>query len=101
MPQPLRVVYGRSAGIESGLGGLDQGIQVGARHSPMDGITEEPAFATEHERSNGVLAAVVVDGHFAVSEKGGQLRPLTKGVVLFKKGREDKSFVSVSPVAEA
>ena len=64
-----------------GLGGLDQGIQVGARHGAVDGVTEEPAFATEHEGANGVLAAVVVDGHFAVRQEGGQLRPLTERVV--------------------
>ena len=64
-----------------GLGGLDQGVQVGARHGTVDGVTEEPAFATEHEGAKGVLAAVVVDGHFALREEGGQLRPLTEGVV--------------------
>jgi hypothetical protein len=64
-----------------GVGGLDQGIQVGARDSTLDGVNEEPAFATQYERANGVLAAVVVDVHVALREEGGELRPLTEGVV--------------------
>jgi len=28
-----------------GFGGLDEGIQVGARHSAVDRVTEEPAFS--------------------------------------------------------
>lgn len=57
----------------------------------------------------------VVAGNIIVRQRGTKHHPgknvgmgkdhtlfaLTNGTVLFKKGREDKSYVSVSPVAEA
>lgn len=63
------------------LGSLDERVEVRARHGTFDCVTEEPAFSTEDKRTDGVLAAVVVQRYLAMSEEHDQLRPLTESVV--------------------
>ncbi len=64
-----------------GLGGLDQRVQVGAGCHTLDRCTEQPVFATHHERPDGILCAIVVDFQSAIIQIANQLVPFTTQVV--------------------
>ena len=44
------------------LGGLDQAVNLCAGGGAVDGITEQPSFASDHKRLDRSFSGVVVDG---------------------------------------
>lgn len=59
-----------------GLGRLDERVKVGARLRALDCVTEQPVFPARDERSDGVLAAVVIDLQTAVFAVANEPIPL-------------------------
>src|SRR6202022_1898873 len=59
-----------------GLACFDQRIEIGARVRTIDGVSEQPATASQAERTNGIFAGVVRYGPVTVLDVTDQLRPL-------------------------
>ena len=59
-----------------GLGGLDEGIEIGAGLGAMDGIGEEPVFSADDEGADGLFGEVIVERPGAIVEEADELGPL-------------------------
>lgn len=62
------------------LRSLDERVQVRARQRTLHRVAEQPALSADDERADRILAAIVVERHFAVREERRQLRPLPERV---------------------
>ena len=60
---------------------LDQRVEVSARRRAARGVTKQPCLASDHERADRILTAIVVQRHLGVLEEHGELRPLTESIV--------------------
>jgi len=59
-----------------GLGGLDEGVEIGAGGGSFRGIGKQPIGSAGDEGPDGALGGIIVDGNAAVVEVGDEAGPL-------------------------
>ncbi len=64
-----------------GFGGFDQTIDLCAGRGAFGCVAEQPVFAADDERADGVLGAVVVDGQVSAFDVALQAAPVVGQVV--------------------
>ena len=64
-----------------GLGGFDQAVDLRAGGSAFGGVAEQPVLATDDERADGVLGAVVVDRQASALDVAHQAAPVAGQVI--------------------